>query len=82
MMNLFDKDFWTAKRRTWLYSVVTALVPLLLAVGVMTTEIAEMVLRVAAAVLAVSATGMALSNITPDNVLSVGLAVEDDDATK
>jgi hypothetical protein len=78
MMKLFDGDFWTAKRRTWLYSVVTALVPLLLAVGVMTGEIAEMVLRVAAAVLAVSATGMALSNITPDTVLSVGLDVTDE----
>lgn len=80
-MKLFDGDFWTAKRRTWLYSVVTALVPLLLAVGAMTTEVAEMVLRVAAAVLAVSATGMALSHITPDNVLSVGVTV-DDDATE
>lgn len=81
-MKLFEKDFWTAKRRTWLYSVVTALVPLMLAVGVMTSDVAELVLKVAAAVLSVSATGMALSNITPDNVLSVGLAVEDDDATK
>jgi protein-S-isoprenylcysteine O-methyltransferase Ste14 len=68
--------FWNEERRAWLYKVVVAAVPLLVAVGTVSPEIAQLVLNVVAAMLAVSAGGMALSNMTPDNVIRVGVKVE------
>jgi hypothetical protein len=70
--------FWTMKRRSYLYSVALSLVPMLVAVGFLTGDVAQLVLNVIAAVLAVSSGSMALANLTPDNVVKVG--VQSDDA--
>jgi len=75
-MELLSSKFWTEARRAWLYKVVVALVPLLVAVGTVTQEIAQLILNVVAAMLAVGAGGMALSHMTPDNVFRVGVKVE------
>ena len=70
--------FWTMRRRSWLYSIMVSLVPLLVAIGVLTGDVVQMVLNVVAAVLAVGGGSMALSNLTPDNVFKVGVQVEED----
>jgi thiosulfate reductase cytochrome b subunit len=70
--------FWTMQRRAWVYSVMVALVPLLVAIGLLTGDIAQLVLNVVAAVLAVSGGSMALSNLTPDNVFKLGVKVDRD----
>ena len=72
--------FWNMQRRAWLYSVMVALVPLLVAVGLLTGDIAQLVLNVCAAVLGVAGGSMALSNLTPDNVFKMGVQVDDDGA--
>lgn len=72
-MNIFDSKFWTATRRLWLYQIITATVPLLIALGVITEDIASHILFISAAVLTVTATGMAAQNIKPDNVFKVGV---------
>jgi hypothetical protein len=72
------EKFWTMKRRSYLYSVALSLVPMLVAVGFLTGDVAQLVLNVIAAVLAVSSGSMALANLTPDNVVKVG--VQSDDA--
>ena len=72
--------FWNEKRRAWLYSVMVALVPLLVAVGLLTGEIAQLVLNVCAAILGVAGGSMALSNLTPDNVFKMGVQIDDDGA--
>jgi hypothetical protein len=72
------EKFWTMRRRSWLYSVMVALVPLLVAVGTLSDSTAQLVLNVIAALLAVSGGSMALGNLTPDNVFKVGVRVEDD----
>lgn len=74
------ETFWTMQRRAWAYSVMVALVPLLVALGLLTGEIAQLVLNVIAAVLAVGGGSMALSNLTPDNVFKMGVEVPDDGA--
>jgi uncharacterized membrane protein len=74
-MDILNTKFWTEARRAWLYKVVVALVPLLVAVGTVTQEIAQLILNVVAAMLAVGAGGMALSHMTPDNVFRVGVQV-------
>jgi thiosulfate reductase cytochrome b subunit len=76
---LMDK-FWTMQRRSWLYSIMVALVPLLVAVGLLTGDTAQLVLNVVAAVLAVGGGSMALGNLTPDNVLKLSVQVGDDGA--
>jgi lysylphosphatidylglycerol synthetase-like protein (DUF2156 family) len=76
MNELLNVGFWTAGRRAWLYKIAVALVPLLVAVGTVTESIAQLILNVIAAVLAVGASGLALSNITPDNIIKVGLEIE------
>lgn len=76
MDSIFKVGFWNADRRAWLYKVAVAAVPLLIAIGVITGDLAQLILNVIAAVLGVSASGMALSNLTPDNVFKVGLKVE------
>jgi uncharacterized membrane protein len=74
------EKFWTMQRRAWAYSVMVALVPLLVAIGLLTGELAQLVLNVVAAVLAVGGGSMALSNLTPDNVFKMGVQVDDDGA--
>lgn len=80
MMDLFSPGFWTMQRRSWLYSVATSAVPLLVAIGFVTEGVAQLVLNVVASVLAVGSGSMALANLTPDNVIKVGLKVDDDGA--
>jgi thiosulfate reductase cytochrome b subunit len=72
--------FWNMQRRAWLYSVMVSLVPLLVAIGLLTGDTAQLVLNVVAAVLAVGGGSMALSNLTPDNVFKVGVRMPDDGA--
>lgn len=76
-MNWTKPEFWNMKRRSWLYSVATSLVPLLVAIGFMTGDMAQMVLNVVAAILAVGSGSMALANLTPDNVFKVGVKIEE-----
>ena len=71
--------WWTAERRQWLYKVAVAAVPLMIAVGVVSGEMAQLILNVLAAVLGVSASGMALANLTPDNVFKLAVEVDDDE---
>lgn len=78
---LFKKSFWTAARRRWLYQVAVAAVPLLIAIGFLTPDLAQLVLNVVAAVLGVGAGTMALTNLTPDNVFKIAVDIgEDGDA--
>lgn len=72
--------FWNMQRRAWLYSIMVSLVPLLVAVGLLTGDTAQLVLNVIAAVLAVGGGSMALNNLTPDNVFKLGVRVGDDGA--
>jgi uncharacterized membrane protein len=65
--------FWTMKRRSYLYSVALSLVPMLVAVGFLTEGLSQLVLNVIAALLAVGSGSMALANLTPDNVVKVGM---------
>lgn len=71
--------WWTAERRQWLYQVAVAAVPLLIAIGLVTGDIAALILNVLAAVLGVSATGMALTNVTPDSVFKIAVEVDEDE---
>lgn len=77
-MDILTTKFWTAKRRTWLYSIMVALVPVLVTLGTLTPELATQVLNVAAAILAVGGGAMALNHITPDNVVKIGVSVNDE----
>ena len=67
------EKFWTMKRRSYLYSVALSLVPMLVAVGFLTGDVAQLVLNVIAALLAVGSGSMALANLTPDNIVKVGV---------
>jgi hypothetical protein len=71
------EKFWTMKRRSYVYSVALALVPMLVAVGFLTGDVAQLVLNVIAAILAVGSGSMALANLTPDNVMKVGMLSDD-----
>jgi len=77
-MDEFIKGFWTAERRAWLYKVAVAAVPLLIAVGIVTGEMAQLILNVLAAILGVGAGGMALTNLTPDNVFKIAVEVDEE----
>lgn len=79
MDELFKPRFWTMERRSWLYSIASSAVPLLVAVGFFTEGMAQLVLNVVAAVLAVGSGSMALSNLTPDTVVKLGFDVDDED---
>lgn len=79
MDELFTKRFWTMQRRSWLYSIASSLVPLLVAIGFFTEGIAQLVLNVVAAILAVGSGSMALSNLTPDTVVKLGVDVGEDE---
>ena len=72
-------SWWTAERRAWLYKIAVALVPLLISIGLLTDDIAQLVLNVIAALLGVGAGGMALSNVTPDNVFKIAVTPEDEE---
>jgi predicted Kef-type K+ transport protein len=67
--------FWTMKRRSYLYSVALSLVPVLVAVGFLTGDVAQLVLNVIAAALAVGSGSMALANLTPDDTIKVMLSL-------
>lgn len=82
MDEFMTKAFWTAERRAWLYKVAVAAVPLCVAVGIVTGDIAQLVLNVIAAVLGVGAGGMALSNVTPDNVFKIAVEVEEEESNE
>lgn len=70
---LFTDRFWTMQRRSWVYGIVVSMVPLLVAVGTLTGDTAQLVLNVVAALLAVGGGSMALGNLTPDTVVKVGV---------
>lgn len=73
--------WWTAERRAWLYKIAVAAVPLLIAIGLVTNEMAQLILNVLAAILGVGAGGMALTNVTPDNVFKIAVMEEDEDGS-
>lgn len=78
LMDDFKIDkWWTAERRAWLYKVAVSLVPLCVAVGIVTGDQAQLILNVIAALLGASAGGMALVNVTPDNVFKIAVEAED-----
>lgn len=79
MDELVKPSFWTAERRAWVYKVAVAAVPLFVAIGIVTGDMAQLILNVIAAVLGVTAGGMALSNVTPDDVFKIAVQVEDED---
>jgi uncharacterized membrane protein len=79
MDEFMTKQFWTAERRAWMYKVAVTAVPLLIAIGIVTDDMAQLILNVIAAVLGVGAGGMALTNITPDNVWKIAVTEEDAD---
>ena len=78
-MGEFIVGWWTAERRQWLYKVAVAAVPVMIAVGVVTGEMAQLILNVLAAVLGVSASGMALANLTPDNVFKLAVEIDEEE---
>ena len=77
-MDEFIQGFWTAEKRAWLYKVAVAAVPLLIAVGIVTGEMAQLILNVLAAILGVGASGMALTNLTPDSVFKIAVEVDEE----
>lgn len=79
MKDILSASFWTAEKRSWVYKTAVAAVPLLVSIGIVTGDTAQLVLNVLAAVLGVGASGMALSNITPDTILTVGLKIDDEE---
>jgi len=72
-MDFIKADFWTAEKRAWLYKVAVSAVPLMISIGLITGDIAQLILNVLAAVLGVSASGMALTNLTPDDVFKIAV---------
>jgi len=71
-------SWWTAERRAWLYKVAVAAVPLCISIGLITGDMAQLILNVLAAVLGVSAGGMALTNVTPDNVFKIAVEADEE----
>lgn len=51
--------------RKWIYGIIAATVPLLIAIGTITGEVGQQVLNVAAAVLAMGGSALAIKNV-PD----------------
>jgi Na+/H+ antiporter NhaA len=56
----------SATTRSWIYKVLMAVVPLLVTLDIITSEIAGHVLSIAAAVLAMGGSALAMANVTPD----------------
>ena len=52
--------------RKWIYGIIAATVPLLIALGSITDEVGAQVLNVAAAVLAISGSALAITNVPKD----------------
>ncbi len=72
------EKFWNMQRRSYVYSVALALVPMFVAVGMLTGDLAQVILNVLAAILAVGSGSMALANLTPDNLIHVVLDTEEE----
>ena len=72
-------SWWTAERRAWLYKIAVAAVPLCISIGLVTGDMAQLILNVLAAVLGVGAGGMALTNVTPDNVFKIAVEAEEEE---
>jgi hypothetical protein len=73
LQEVFTPGYWTMTRRSWLYGVAIAAIPLLVAIGTLTNDTAQLVLNIIASILAVGSGSMALNNLTPDNVFRVGI---------
>jgi len=79
MDEFMTREFWTAERRAWVYKVAVAAVPLCVSIGIVTGDVAQLVLNVLAAVLGVGAGGMALANVTPDNVFRIAVELDEEE---
>lgn len=77
MKEIFDPGFWTMRRRMWLYTSMVSLMPLLITAGTITGEIAGMIMNSLGIILGVTGGGMALANLTPDNVFKVGVELKE-----
>jgi hypothetical protein len=53
--------------RKWIYGIIAALVPLLVALGSVSSEIGQQLLNVTAAVLAVGGSALAIKNVPTDD---------------
>lgn len=56
-------DWFTPKTRAWLYGIVAAVVPLLIALGALSDDIGQLVLNVVAALLAIGSSTMARAHV-------------------
>jgi hypothetical protein len=56
----------SATTRSWIYRVIMAVVPLLVTLDIITSEIAGHVLSIAAAILAMGGSALAMANVTPE----------------
>jgi hypothetical protein len=65
-MEAISKLF-SANTRKWIYDVAMAVIPLLVILGVLNTEVAGQVMLIAAAVLGTGTNLLARANVTPDN---------------
>ena len=61
-------NFWNAKRRTWMYGIAAAAVPVLTTYGIVTVEQGGVWLILVGAVLGTTTPALAMNHITPDEV--------------
>lgn len=80
MKQILTPGFWNMKRRMWLYASMVSLMPLLITAGTVTGEVAGMILNSLGVILGVSGGSMALANLTPDNVIKVGVELKEKDS--
>ena len=59
-------EIFSANTRKWIYDICMAVIPLLVILGVWTSEVAGQVMLIAAAVLGVGSNLLARANVTPD----------------
>lgn len=78
-MEIFKSKFWTMERRAWLYACLVALSPLLMYIKGFTPDLTAQILEACAVILAVSGGTMALTNLTPNNVVKIGVEVPKDE---
>lgn len=70
------KDFLSvSKNRTYLYNVVRALIPVLIASGFLIPGLDEVIMTLVAAVLGLGANELAKHNVTPEEVDEEGLGL-------
>lgn len=70
------KDFLSVPRnRTYLYNVVRALIPVLIASGFLVPGLDEVIMTLVAAVLGLGANELAKHNVTPEKVDEEGLGL-------